>query len=163
MPAEVGVNSYVDLAGADAYFANRLHAEAWTSAQESDREAALIMATRRIDSIPGLAGRKYNERQPLAFPRIKNGVITGRWVDGKWVIGVPQEVIEATCEEALALLEMTPGDLDRQKRIHAGVVSYSVGDASESYRDRGGDRTGLASPEARRLLAPWISRARWLV
>lgn len=167
MPAEAGVNSYVSRTDADAYFADRLGAEVWTSATSTQKDQALVTATRRID-MQRLVGTKVSPDQPLAFPRYYRGVATTRYVNGEWVMGAPQEVLDATCEEALALLEQSQGDKARAARMRSGVTSYRVGDASESYDSsltqaevRGGTR--LLSPEARRLMAPWIETAVWLV
>ena len=43
---EIGTNSYIDVAGANEYFAERLHAESWEQADESTKEKALKQAAK---------------------------------------------------------------------------------------------------------------------
>jgi len=63
-------NSYVTLELADDYFAQGLQASAWNAQEESDREAALIGATRAIERLR-LGGTPDDTSTPQAlhFPR----------------------------------------------------------------------------------------------
>jgi hypothetical protein len=63
-----GVSIYGSVAGANTYFAQRLHTGPWDTALASDRTKALIMATRAIDKL-NYAGVKAVEAQSLQFPR----------------------------------------------------------------------------------------------
>jgi len=135
---EIGINSYIDIAGADEYFAGRLHAESWGQADDSTKEKALRQATRAIDRQP-LKGRKNDPAQVLAFPRYPD-------------TEVPEVVKEACCEEALALLER--GNSQRRKLQQEGVQSFSLGNMSEVYVPGAG--RGLLSQEAKELLRPWL-------
>ena len=130
--------SYVDLTEANEYFSDRLHADAWASASDADKEKALAMATKAIDRQP-LSGRKTVSSQPLAFPRYPDTEI-------------PAAVKEACCEEALALLER--GNSQRWKLLQEGVQSFSQGNMSETYAAGAGK--GLLSQEAKELLRPWL-------
>ena len=130
--------SYVDLNEANEYFSNRLHAEAWANATESDKRKALVMATKAIDRQP-LKGRKTDKEQPFAFPRFPDTEI-------------PTVVKEACCEEALSLLER--GNSQRRKLQQEGVQSFSLGNMSETYAAGAGK--GLLSQEAKELLQPWL-------
>lgn len=134
----VGENSYIDIDGADEYFAGRLHAERWGETSDADKEKALKQATRAIDR-QLLRGRKTNPEQELAFPRYPD-------------TEVPEAVKEACCEEALALLDR--GDNQRRKLQAEGVVSMSIGSLSETYAIGSGE--GLLSQEAKELLRPWL-------
>ena len=131
--------SYVTTAEATTYFGSRLHAEAWTAAKDADQQKALDMATRVIDRTP-VVGVKSSYNQTNQFPRYPD-------------TEVPQAVKDATCEEALALLER--GNGQRRKLQQEGVASFSVGGLSETYVSgaRGG---GLLSQEAKELLRPWL-------
>ncbi len=131
--------SYVTAEEATTYFASRLHAEAWTAAADVDKQKALDMATRVIDRTP-VAGVKAAYNQVNQFPRYPDAE-------------VPQAVKDATCEEALALLER--GNNQRRKLQAEGVTSFTVGGLSETYAAgvRGG---GLVSQEAKELLRPWL-------
>lgn len=130
--------AYATVEEATTYFASRLHAEAWTSASAADKGKALSMATQAIDRQP-LKGSKSDSAQTLGFPRYPD-------------TEVPQAVKDATCEEALALLER--GDSQRRKLQAEGVTSMSIGGLSETYA--AGSGRGLLSQEARELLRPWL-------
>ena len=130
--------SYVDLNEANEYFSNRLHAEAWANATESDKRKALVMATKAIDRQP-LRGRKSDGEQTLAFPRYPDTEI-------------PKEVQEACCEEALSLLER--GNSQRRKLQQEGIQSFTLGNMSETYTAGAG--RDLLSQEAKELLRPWL-------
>ena len=130
--------SYVSLAEANEYFSNRLHADAWAEASDADKEKALAMATKAIDRQP-LKGRKTDPAQELAFPRYPDAE-------------TPQNVKEACCEEALALLER--GNSQRRRLQQEGVQSFSLGNMSETFAAGAGK--GLLSQEAKELLRPWL-------
>lgn len=134
----VGENSYIDIDGADEYFAGRLHAESWDGADSSTKEKALRQATREIDR-QHLNGRKATDTQELAFPRYPDTEI-------------PEAVKEACCEEALALLER--GNSQRRKLQQEGVQSFTLGNMSETFAVGAGK--GLLSQEAKELLRPWL-------
>jgi hypothetical protein len=133
--------AYVTIEEAAAYFNDRLHVDPWTEAGNSDKQAALSMATRAIDRLL-LKGWKANPDQALAFPRYPDA-------------NVPTAVKDACCEEALALLER--GNSRRRKLQAEGVVSVTVGSVSEAYvANSGAVGRELLSLEARELLRPWL-------
>lgn len=151
-------NVYADVSEADSYLSGRLYTDAWDDADEADKQAALITATRTIDRLT-LVGRPADDDQALAFPR------TIRATDGSDVDtdDIPQAVADATVEEALALLDR--GNSERRKLQADGVTSFQIGSLSESYANRS-IRTGspikpqaLASLEARELMRPWIAKS----
>jgi hypothetical protein len=96
-------NSYVTLAEADAYFADRLDVAAWTSGPEAQKEQALVTATSILDDLRW-TGIALSETQPLAFPR--SGSYFDPRVGNNVVLGdtVPTRVIKATYELAYHLL-----------------------------------------------------------
>lgn len=73
---------------------------------------------------------------------------------------IPQEVKDAACEEALALLSL---DLKKHERIISGINSVKIGDASESYSEsaiakvREGEE--LLSAVAKQLLSKYRVKA----
>jgi hypothetical protein len=134
----VGKNSYIDIYGADEYFAGRLHAESWSETSDADKEKALRQATKTIDRQP-LRGRKATDEQELAFPRYPDTEL-------------PEAVKDACCEIALALLER--GNSQRRKLQQEGVQSFSLGNMSETFAAGAG--RGLLSQEAKELLGPWL-------
>lgn len=103
MALAVGVNSFVSLADAEAYFADRLDVAAWTEATDPQKEAALVTATSILDG-KTWAGYAVAEDQDLAFPRL------GSYFDPKvgyaivFPEDVPDRVKKATYELAYHLL-----------------------------------------------------------
>ena len=141
----VGTNSYVSVADADEYMASRLYADAWGSADATDKAKAIMMATRAIDRLL-LAGRPADTEQELAFPR-----------DGQ--DDVPQAVVDATCEEALAILDR--GNSERRRMQADGLTSFQIGTLSEVYATGQSGRSlvphGLISVEARELMRAYTA------
>lgn len=159
---EVGTNSYISVADADAYFNERLYSSSWDNATADDKARALIMATKAIDRQP-LKGIKDMETQTLAFPRYDPSKYLDEveYSNEDLVIEaeVPQIVLDAVCEEALALLDR--GDDQRAKLQQAGVKSFSLGSLSESYAS--GSGRGLTSQQAKELMRPWLGGAVYII
>ena len=146
-------NSYITLAEAEDYFAERLHADAWAGASEADKEKALLTACRHLEQLRYWDGNRpafTDPRQRLRFPRVIDTDAAGAFV-------IPHPVKEAQCEEALALLARGTEHERRRSLQAAGVKSFAVDGLSESY-DSGADRQVLLSAEARSLLVGYISR-----
>lgn len=152
MALYVGTNSFVTLGEAEQYFADKLYADEWHNADDITKEKALKEACRRISRL-AFKGEKADEAQLLAFPRKmpmfnRIGVI-GFSTD----TGIPEEVKQAQCEEALALLRY--GNSARTKAQEQNVVRVSFGEVSEEYRAS----LKLLSKEALELLRPYIAGA----
>ena len=147
-------NSYVTLEEANTYLGERLHADAWASASDSDKEKALLTACRYLEQLRYWDGNRpafTDPRQRLTFPRVTDTDAAGAFV-------IPQPVKDAQCEEALALLARG-AEQERRRTLQAsGVKSFAVDGLSESY-ESGADRQVLLSAEARSLLAGYISKA----
>lgn len=109
MTITVGVNSYISTVDATTYFGQRLYSDDWISANDADREKALTMARRFIDQ-QQFAGDRTAADQMLAWPR--TGIAN---VDSATV---PQDVVDAQCEMALALIrgDLTLNDATRGVR-----------------------------------------------
>lgn len=161
----VGTNAYIDTTDADAYFDERLYSTAWSNAADDDKARALIQATKSIDR-QLLKGCKRLTDQALAFPRCY--AVDQRAVGNLNYIGnielvydgslwceteVPQTVIDACCEEALALLDR--GNSTRRKLQQEGVTGFGVSKISEQFTPGAGK--GLVSQEARELLKPYLA------
>lgn len=148
----VGETSYVDVATASAYLTDHIDGASWAAVPEAQQKAALVSATRAIDRLP-LRGAPADPAQHLAFPRTE---MTGY---GWWTQdSVPQAVLDATCEEALALIDSQRRQ--RQQLQAEGVASFSLGALSESYRATAGATAsvGVVSSAARVLLRPFVAR-----
>lgn len=168
----VGTNTYVSLVEATAYFANRLWSEDFTGATADQQAQALIMATKAIDR-QLYKGVKKLSTQALQFPRcykaypieVDEGFIESYignlpeiGTEGKgWYceVSVHQNIKDAQCEEALAILGR--GNSKRRKLQQSGVQSFSMGGLSESYKAGAG--RGLISVEAIDLLKPYRAGA----
>ena len=68
MALVVGVNSYVTVAEADAYFGDRLDVDAWTTAGDTLKSQSLTTAAMMLDGLRWL-GEAVDVNQPMAFPR----------------------------------------------------------------------------------------------
>jgi hypothetical protein len=128
---KVDANSYASAADGDAYHDGHLYATAWTAASAGNKEAALVMATRLIDSQIRFAGFKANDAQALQWPRRScpdpdlDAVVATNLV--------PREIIDATCEMAreLLILDRTaapPGEGLKYQNVGSTQTGYSKTD-----------------------------------
>lgn len=150
-------NSYLTLDEADTYFEDRLHVDVWDAASDADKDNALVTACRLIEAHRLKVRREADPAfgdvlapmtpgQALAFPRYGD--------DGK----VPVPVWQAQCEEAIALLSGGE-DGDQRANLQAGgVTAFSTIGLSETFGTRL-DTSPLLSARARKLIAPFVSRA----
>ena len=99
-----GANSYASAADATDYHAGHLYRSAWVNASATDRDRALVMATRLLDANLDFLGLKKTAGQKLAWPRIE--VPDLELGDGCFVPinTVPPGVVKATCEMAREFL-----------------------------------------------------------
>lgn len=164
MAIQVGVNSYIDISYADEYFAGRLYTDEWEQADTLTKEKALLMACRRIERLQFKGIKADPENQILQFPRALPSVgmplyPRERQFNFDYTLAyimqeeVPEEVKQAQCEEALALLKY--GNSARTKAQEQNVVRVSFGEVSEEYRAS----LKLLSKEALELLRPYIAGA----
>lgn len=159
---------YLEIEDADAYFVSRLFADTWDFADDQTKTQALTMATNRIEYL-SFKGFKKDTAQELAFPRCyttaslpysvsaltDNPLMGIRQVMGLYCeTDIPQCVLDACCEEALALLER--GNSKRARLQREGVKSFSLGAMSETYSDEVG-YSKLLAQEAMRLLRPYLA------
>lgn len=128
-------NVYADAADADSYFEGHLYASAWTGATAEQKDAALVMATRLIDSQYQFGGTKASDEQALQWPREGcRDADAGRWSGGVVKSGVvPKAVIDATCEMAreLLILDRTaapPGEGLKYENVGPNQTGYSKTD-----------------------------------
>jgi hypothetical protein len=62
-------NTYCSLADAETYFEGRLHKTNWDGADDADKNAALVWATRLLDQHIVWEGVQHSSSQALAWPR----------------------------------------------------------------------------------------------
>jgi len=92
-------NSFISVAGADAYWTEVTMPALWASASNSEKEAALVQATRYMEKRFGTRykGSRASSAQALAFPR------TGLYDEtGEAITGLPTSIARACAEYALA-------------------------------------------------------------
>lgn len=134
---KVDANAYATAAEGDAYHDGHLYATAWTGASTGTKEAALVMATRLIDSHVRFAGFKANDTQSLQWPRRTcPDPDLGEYVREDLV---PKELMDATCEMARELLV-----LDR---------TASPPGEGLKYENVGPNQTGFSKTDVRPILS----------
>ncbi len=138
---KVDANSYATSADAASYFEGHLYATAWTAASAANKEAALVMATRLIDSQYQFGGTKTSAAQALQWPRENcRDLDAGRW-SGRVVAAdaIPKAVVQATCEMARELV----------------IADRTAAPAGEglSYRNIGADQTGYNKADSRPIIS----------
>ena len=109
-----GANSYADVADGEMYFEGHLYASAWTAASEDTKGAALIMATRLVDTQFQFNGYRAHETQALQWPRERcpdpdRNAVTSSLQSPVLSSFVPNDVVPtgvswAVCEMARELL-----------------------------------------------------------
>lgn len=123
---DASANTYVSLADAESYFESRLHKDAWDNAETADKNAALVWATRLLDSQMDWVGNVVTTTQALRWPR--SGVVTeeGLNVDSSTI---PQFLKNAVCEMALLLLSTdrtAENPMDKMSKIRVGPVEIGL-------------------------------------
>lgn len=120
-----GANSYATRAQGDAYHEGRLHAAAWTGASDSIKDAALVMATRFLDSNVQWLGTRNELDQALGWPR-EGAIWDGHEVPRDML---PRPVIDATCELARLLIVadlQAEQDADNVKSVNLGQSALQI-------------------------------------
>jgi hypothetical protein len=144
---KVDANSYAAVADGDAYFEGHLYATAWTAATAGTKAAALVMATRLVDSEFQFNGYRAHETQALQWPRercpdpdrnlvtssLQSPVLTN-YVPSD---SVPKPVASAVCEMARELLiadrtAAPPGEGVSSTQTSSATHNSSGGSSSQS-------------------------------
>lgn len=156
MALTVGADSYCSMLEAERYCAGRLGAGPWTRASTDDRERALREAFTVLEGLR-YQGRPAEYGQPAQWPRAG---ITGAGGVPYPADAMPDFLIAAQCEEALALLRVQAdaGAETRAALQQQGVRETSLGDVREVYAVPARP-AGLASPQAYARIQPHLLRA----
>jgi hypothetical protein len=143
-------NAYADLADGNAYHDGHLYATAWTGATDDQKSAALVMASRLIDSEYQFNGLRSQSLQALQWPRVNCPdpdkapipILTSLLLVDPFVPFsiVPKQVVQATCEMARELLI-------------ADRTAAPVGEGL-SYQNIGGNQTGYDKSDRRPVITP---------
>lgn len=128
-------NSYANAADGDSYHDGHLYASSWTGATTTTKEAALVMASRLIDSCYQFNGYKVSEDQAMQWPRqraidpdrsnlnfeiLQNNF--GRYFDED---SIPKTLVNATCELARELIKVDTTDAPDGE----GLAQLTIGGA----------------------------------
>lgn len=121
-----GTNSYVSVAEADSYFADRVDSAVWAAASDTLKNQVLVSATMLLD-IQSWAGTAITENQPLAFPR--NCEYFDPRVGSSILLNgdTPKRVTDATFELAMHLLqnEGILGDSGSVRTLSVGTITLN--------------------------------------
>lgn len=145
-------NSYVTRAEANAYMLTRLNVSQYTGKPDvdgGDREQALIMATRVLDSLRYM-GEKTSAGSALKWPRMNLTDEDGNLLPSDVI---PRQVKEATYELALAILASGSTDWLANTGLE-GFDSVSVGPLSITINH--GQVAAQIPVSINRLLRMWV-------
>jgi hypothetical protein len=155
-------NSYADVAGGDAYFEGHLYASAWTAATSGTKAAALVMATRLVDSQFQFNGYRANETQALQWPRERcpdpdRNLVTSTPLSPVLTNFVPSDevprpVAAAVCEMARELLIV-----DRTAAPPGEGIS-STQTSSATHDSAGGSSSQSSTTYSKEDTRPIVSR-----
>ncbi len=155
--SDSAATSYITVENADTYMATRVETVAtttWDALDSDDKEKYLMLATTDIDTMRFI-GKKYNgletdetdsDFQRLAFPRSTQ--------ESEYI---PDEVEIATCVQALYILANSGLHDETAKVANQGIESVVVPMAITMNVKK--STYSRICPEAKVLLAGWISRA----
>lgn len=119
-PKSATANSYVSVSEADDYFAAHLDSNFWPTSLK-DKQAALVMATNRIDA-ENFQGRRTELTQSLQWPR--SWVVARAFIDSNTI---PRELKIATFEMALHYLKMKAGEFTVDENDLETLDKYKIG------------------------------------
>lgn len=146
-------DTYVDLDAANTYLKGQISAASWLAETDEDQKArAIVSATRFIDR-QRWQGTKTDSAQAHAFPR--QGLTYADSGDAVASDSVPQEVLDATCELASALLDGSEVQTNTQPNSNL-TQSLKAGSVAISYF-RGDDQAGRFPQIIQELLGFWLA------
>lgn len=132
-PLDPGQNSYVSLSEMTAYLTDRVFdptiLTTWTALTASQQAAAVVNASRSLDTSAKWIGDQYSRDQKLKWPR------TNAWVEGFLidVVSTPELVKEATCEMAIWIVQnagaVSVQNQEAFDRIWIGPLKLNMNDA----------------------------------
>jgi len=133
LPVDPAADAYADVAFGDAYFTGRPNAAHWTGGTTEEREWALKMSTSLLDAVAWRGTRAYTVAEnALQWPR------TGYDPDdiSAPTDSVPRAIQNATCEQALYLLQngtLASGQNPlTQIKVGSISLSYAVSDQTSA-------------------------------
>jgi len=123
-------NAYCTRAEANAYHASRLHDEVWANTSDTDKDIAIVMATRILDAMYDWAEWPVSNTQRLMWPRW--GMLKRNQLDVVPSTQIPEEIKFAVAELAMALAaEDRTLDSDVESQ---GLTSLTAGPVSLGFK-----------------------------
>jgi len=155
-------NSYADVTEGDAYFEGHLYASIWTDATTATKGAALVMATRLVDSQFQFSGFKAHDTQALQWPRercpdpdrnlVSASTLSPILTNFVPSTVVPKGVASAVCEMARELL------IADRTAAPPGEGTSSQQSSSSSHDASGGTSTQTSISYSKEDRRPILSR-----
>jgi hypothetical protein len=160
--------AYLAPSDAQTYFDGRLNSDAWNNASLSNQTAALLQATRAIDRLNFAGLRTYDYNQRLTT-LTDTGVITNNNIVTPSPVGqdhefprdgnttVPEEILIACCECAIAFLDGVDPELELQSlsSVHQGFAA--VRETYDPHVVKLAYRHGIPSMVAWTYLYPFLA------
>ena len=138
---------YITEAEAEAWYAARGY-ESWAMLTRDEREAALINACEWVDRLHRFRGMVEDTTQIRAWPR-RDAFRD----DGRAILGIPQEVVEAVLILALSFAE-SEDEAEKVMGLTASISREKLGSIEVQYdthrRGKAGKITRILTP----VLAP---------
>jgi hypothetical protein len=140
-------NAYATVAWADAYHDENLRVATWHAASTADRQRALIMATRLLDTHVVWFGTKVSSTQSLLWPMVLNQEI----VNAETIVSttIPVFLQQATAEFARSLLEKDRVSDPASKGIR------EIGAGATRVTFDWTDRAGVVPEIVERIILPY--------
>jgi hypothetical protein len=123
-PGAASANVFCTLAEAEAYMETLVFPGSWSTATETQKQAALVQAARLMGSLPW-KGQKATSTQALSWPRYGMEDADGYAIDS---VIIPQAIKDANAEFAMRLLA--------KDRAADGKTGMSVGSIRTSDKHR---------------------------
>lgn len=140
------MTALISTSDANDYFTTKLHVKFWTNASEDNRQRSLYEATRIINRLSYI-GTKADSSQEHEFPRT---------IDCLTQTEVPQDILDACCEIAYALLS----GIDVQKEYEKIQMHSKTFQSIQTTYDRQSIPrhivSGVPSLTAWTLLLPYL-------
>jgi hypothetical protein len=124
-------NTYGTRTEANAYFEDRLHTEVWDAASDTEKDQALLWATKLLDRAFDWAQNVVDEDQALLWPR--NGILDVNELSVILDSVVPDELKWAQFEYAKALITADP-TLDKSQAVE-GLTELTAGPVTLKFKD----------------------------
>jgi hypothetical protein len=127
MTLTVDTNSYISRTNATTYFSNSLKSNDWAAITDNNKDLALMSATRMLDRQTWM-GSKTSSSQALEWPRTS---VTDKYGTTVSSSAVPQQVLDACCELALALA--MDGTVETNRSTSSNIKSLKAAEAQVQY------------------------------